>query len=135
MALIYLGSTNVLSSQRTSRIIVPILRWFWPSVSQETLRQVQVVVRKMGHVTEYAILAALCWRALRPPARGEPRSWSFRDAAWAFTLATAYAATDEIHQTFVSTRYGSAWDVLIDAFGAFVGLGLVWWVGRWRRRW
>jgi VanZ family protein len=67
------------------------------------------VLRKAAHMTEYALLACLLWRALR-------------DDALAFYGALLYAVTDELHQTFVRGRHGSATDVLIDSVGAFVGL-------------
>ena len=69
------------------------------------------VLRKGAHMTEYAILAVLLLRATR-------------SYAWAFPLAVAYAATDEIHQLFVRGRHGSPVDVAIDAVGALIGLAL-----------
>jgi VanZ family protein len=70
------------------------------------------VLRKGAHVTEYVVLGALLARALG------------RDAA-AFAAGVAYAATDEIHQHFVSGRHASPIDVAIDATGVALGL-LVW---------
>jgi VanZ family protein len=71
-----------------------------------------LVLRKLAHMTEYAILAVLLARALG-------------SYAWAFGLAVAYAATDEVHQLFVRGRHGSPIDVGIDAVGALIGLGLL----------
>ena len=76
-----------------------------------------LVLRKLAHMTEYAVLALLLLRA----------TGSY---AWAFAAAVAYACTDEFHQTFVRGRHGTPVDVGIDAVGALVGL-LVW---RRRRR-
>jgi VanZ family protein len=70
------------------------------------------VLRKLAHVTEYAILGALLVRAL---GRELP----------AFLAAVAYAATDEIHQHFVHGRHASPVDVAIDAAGVLVGI-LAW---------
>jgi VanZ family protein len=70
-----------------------------------------LVLRKLAHMTEYAILAALLLRALRR-------------AAPAALLAIAYAASDELHQHFVSGRHASPVDVAIDAVGVGVGLAL-----------
>ena len=70
------------------------------------------VLRKCAHMTEYAVLAALLYRALD---RELP----------AFVGAVAYAATDELHQHFVPGRHASAVDVAIDAVGATIGL-LAW---------
>jgi VanZ family protein len=70
-----------------------------------------LVLRKCAHATEYAILAVLLWRALG------------RELL-AFAIAVFYAVTDEVHQTFVAGRHGSPRDVLIDAFGAALGLAV-----------
>jgi VanZ family protein len=64
------------------------------------------VVRKAAHMFEFGLLWWLWWRAL---GYGDPR------AAIAITLF--YAATDELHQTFVEDRVGSVLDWTIDAAG------------------
>ena len=86
-------------------------------------------------LTEYAILALLVWRALRKPMKREPRPWKGSEARLALVFAALYASTDEFHQTFVPSRQGSVWDVLLDTSGAAFGLLLLWLLGRWRRRW
>jgi|RhiMetdeSRZDD1v2_1073273.scaffolds.fasta_scaffold783513_2 VanZ like protein len=68
-----------------------------------------LVLRKAAHVTEYAILGALLFRALE---RELP----------AFAIGLAYAVTDEIHQHFVHGRHASPVDVLIDAAGIAIGI-------------
>jgi VanZ family protein len=70
------------------------------------------VLRKGAHVTEYAILGALLYRALK------------REAP-ALAAGIAYAATDELHQHFVRGRHASPVDVAIDALGVTVGM-LAW---------
>jgi VanZ family protein len=70
------------------------------------------VLRKGAHVTEYAVLGALLYRAL---AREAP----------ALAGGIAYAATDELHQHFVRGRHASPVDVAIDAVGLALGM-LVW---------
>jgi VanZ family protein len=70
------------------------------------------VLRKCAHITEYAILGALLYRALG------------REAL-ALTVGIAYAATDEFHQHFVRGRHASPVDVAIDAVGVALGM-LVW---------
>lgn len=72
-----------------------------------------VLLRKLAHAAEYAVLMLLWWRALRHVGGLESRAVA---AAW--TIAVAYAATDEWHQSFVTGRHGSPLDVLIDAGGA-----------------
>jgi VanZ family protein len=70
-----------------------------------------LVLRKAAHFAEYAILGALLVRALDRP-------------AIASALAIAYAATDELHQHFVSGRAGTVVDVAVDAVGVVVGVVL-----------
>lgn len=134
MAVIFVGSTNLLSSSNTSRLIGPIIRWFKPDASPQLVQNVQLVVRKTGHLLEYAILAVLvCW-ALTAGRGGTMAGMLPRDGVTAFGISTLYAVTDEIHQSFVSTRQGSAVDVLIDSVGAAVGLILLRMLTRRRRR-
>jgi VanZ family protein len=66
------------------------------------------VLRKIAHVTEYAILGFLLARAV--------------SELPAFVLGAAYAVTDEVHQSFVEGRHGAPRDVLIDAFGVAAGV-------------
>jgi VanZ family protein len=67
------------------------------------------ILRKGAHVTEYAVLGALLFRALgrEVPALG---------------LGLLYAATDEVHQHFVRGRHSSPFDVAFDACGLAVGV-------------
>lgn len=119
MVFIFIGSSDLLSAEHTSRYIGPFLRWFAPDISDPTIASVQLFVRKCGHLTEYAILAALLFRALRR----NPSDFR-RAAALAFLISTIYAAIDEFHQSFVPSRTGSAVDMAIDAAGALIGLAL-----------
>ena len=41
-------------------------------------------------------------------------------------MAAAFAASDEFHQSFVSTRTATAHDVMIDCSGAFAAVLLCW---------
>ena len=69
-----------------------------------------VALRKLAHVTEYAVLTFLWWRALQ----------GFGvDAALpgAVAISLLYACTDEFHQTFIDGRHGTPVDVGIDAIG------------------
>ena len=120
LGLIFLASTDLMSAEHTSRIIRSILRWFNPHISAASIARAQFFVRKAAHLSEYAILAVLFWRALRG------------GSAWAAKLSflfvitllvcAAFAASDEFHQSFVRSRTSSMRDVMIDIAGAFIGL-------------
>src|SRR5881398_3773458 len=124
MAIIFLGSTDMLSTEHTSRFLVPFLRWIDPQISFTTLNSIQLGIRKLGHLTEYAILAMLLWRALRSGTRWQIRmSISFLVAALASAI---FAASDEFHQSFVPSRTASPTDVMIDICGTLIGLSICW---------
>jgi VanZ family protein len=76
-----------------------------------------VVLRKLGHVTEYALLTAAWWWALRGLV-GTP-------LVWAVGISLAYSCTDEFHQTFVHGRDGTPRDVLIDSVGMALAVLLI----------
>jgi VanZ family protein len=78
-----------------------------------------LVLRKLAHTAEYAILGALLVRATGR-------------SGLALALGVAYAASDELHQAFVPGRLGSPLDVAIDAVGVAAGI-LLWQSVRARR--
>src|SRR5205814_3185223 len=65
LGVIFVGSTDLMSTEHTSRFIVPILLWLKPGMAPETIRSILFAVRKCAHLSEYAVLALLFWRALR----------------------------------------------------------------------
>jgi VanZ family protein len=119
MVLIFISSTDLMSAEHTSRFIGPFLRWFAPDISEATIGSVQLAVRKCAHFTEYAILAVLVCRALRQSVLRTGRIFVV-----SFFIAAVYAALDEFHQSFIASRTGSHWDVVIDCVGALAGLAL-----------
>jgi VanZ family protein len=72
------------------------------------------VGRKIVHASEYALLFFLWWRVLRE------RLGYVAALAPAWAIAAAYAATDELHQSFVKGRHATWVDVSIDSMGAAV---------------
>jgi VanZ family protein len=72
----------------------------------------EVILRKLGHVSGYALLTTLWWWALSGVTR--------RPLLVAVCIAFAYACTDELHQSFVHGRTGTPVDVGIDAIGMAV---------------
>ena len=126
-AIIFFASSDAGSSGHTSRFLRPLLLWLKPGLSDAALDTAIYVIRKASHVTEYAILTALLWRALRN--RGQVSAkfpWDWRLAARAFGLVAAYAVSDEAHQLFVPAREGRVRDVLYDSAGAAVALLALW---------
>lgn len=114
MAMILWLASDTGSAERTGRIILPVLRFLFPGSSPLQLDAMHALVRKGGHLIEYAVLAGLWLRAF-VVGRGSAR----RRAGWqAWAVAVAWAMIDETYQTTVGSRTGSAIDVAVDAAGA-----------------
>ena len=118
MAVISGLSTDAFSAAQTGRLLMPLLRLLFPAASLATLDLLHVVIRKGAHVTEFAILALLWYRALDWPRSG----WQNKAALTAFVLAAGFGALDEAHQLFVPSRTASIVDVGWDGLGAVLGL-------------
>ncbi|MEB3223838.1 MAG: VanZ family protein [Candidatus Sericytochromatia bacterium] len=109
MALIYLLSAQSNSGEHSSALVTWLLGLIGLSAEPPGLAAMQFAIRKLGHLSEYAVLAALLGWALRPGQRRWATAWG---------LAVAWAATDEWHQAFVPNRVGTPADVVIDGVGA-----------------
>jgi VanZ family protein len=121
-AVILLASTDAFSGANTGSVLERVLVWFTGHpVAPATLDRLNFLIRKSAHLTEYGILGALAFRAIR----GEQRLWSLRWSVGAILLAAFVASIDEIHQTFVPSRTGTFHDVLLDAAGATVAQILI----------
>lgn len=121
MAIIFTGSSDAHSSEHSSRIIEPLLHWLFPDLSQAHAENINLFIRKCAHLTEYAILALLVWRALHQSKNNLP-TWSWPKVGGTLLVVFLYAATDEYHQSFVPTRTAHFTDVLIDTTGAAIAL-------------
>src|SRR5206468_12433340 len=98
LGVIFVGSTSVMSAEHTSHYVVPFLLWLKPGMSPGTIWTILVVARKCAHVTEYAILALLLWRALRSVPVFHAKTLILSGAV--LLGCAAFAASDEFHQTF-----------------------------------
>jgi VanZ family protein len=102
------------------------LIFFMSSMSDFRLRPKNVLVPKLAHVVEYAVLTVLLIRALIGE-RIAPR----RAVVIAGLIALGYAASDEFHQSFVPNRHPSGLDIGIDAVGiGIVAFAVVSWLRR-----
>jgi VanZ family protein len=102
-----------------TRVWLPVLAWAAVIFALSAIPDLgtglggwDLVLRKIAHAAEYALLGALLVRATTRP---RP----------AFALGVLYAVSDEIHQAFVPGRHGAPLDVAIDAVG--VGIGILLW--------
>lgn len=76
-------------------------------------------LRGLAHLASYATLAALLLFALSGGWRP-----TLGASLIALAVAVLYGAGDELHQSLVPTRNGRVDDLVIDAIGALVGIGV-----------
>lgn len=119
MAVVLALSSAGFSAEKTGSMLHPLLGWLLPGLTREHLGAIHGAVRKLAHFTEYAILAALWFRALRRNGAVRPAA----AAGLALGISVVCAMIDEGHQALVSARTGSPGDVLIDTLGAVVAVG------------
>lgn len=94
----------------------PLLEWLFGPIPEPRFEFIHFLVRKAAHLTVYATLSALWFRARRGPRAGWQASW----ALLALVVSVLVASGDELHQSFVPSRTGTPWDVLLDSFGALL---------------
>ena len=121
MSIIFWMSTENFSAQNTSLIIEPAIRYLMPSISPEKVKMIQGAIRKLAHLTEYFILGILLFRAFRSGSKElRIRRWAF----YSILFVVLYAAGDEFHQSFVSTRTASLLDIGLDTLGGILAQGV-----------
>ncbi len=86
-------------------------------VTRQYFGPFNILLRKAGHVSEFALLFLLLRRAIAHTISG----------ALPINIATIlvtvlYAASDEYHQSFVPGRTSSIYDVAVDSAGIAIGL-------------
>jgi VanZ family protein len=96
-----------------------MLEFLFPSAPEEILIVYHGYIRKLAHVTVYAILAFWASRAFASSSQKILRQFWF---ACAFVVVLLVASTDETNQSFLDSRTGSIYDVLLDASG---GLAMI----------
>ena len=132
MALIFGASADSHSYEHSSRIIVPLLHWLFPRMPPYQVYEIHHLFRKGCHLTIYAVLGLLVFRALSHARTDLPR-WSWPRVGGTVLIVFLYAASDEFHQSFVPTRTALFSDVCIDTAGGSVGLLFLWICHCWRK--
>ncbi len=115
-------STSGFDTSFTLKVLRAANDFFELGLAAARLREINAVVRKLGHVTEYFILGILLWRALR---RGRETAWRWSWALGTFALGVAWAGLDELHQRFERGRGSSIVDVGWDGLGLLLGLAIL----------
>ena len=133
--MIFTVSSDVDSVRHSSTLFEPFVRWIFPRMSQDHVEELHHLFRKFCHLTEYAFLAVLAWRAIRQPGLKDRRPWRRDEAGLALAIVLLYAASDELHQVFVPGRTGQFSDVVVDVAGGAIGLTVLWCGGKTFKLW
>lgn len=141
MLVIFSASSDTQSYRHSSRFFEPLMHWLFPQMPQAQVEFIHYLVRKTGHLAEFALLALLLWRAIRhtrrppiAPGRSEG-GWCWDEAGLSLAIVFLYAATDEFHQVFVALRTALVSDVIVDTSGGIIGLLLLWLTGKIFKHW
>ncbi|MTI80452.1 MAG: VanZ family protein [Firmicutes bacterium] len=123
MALIFNLSSQVAEqsnqlSTGITKVIVDTVEQVAPKAEFD-IESFNHMLRKNAHFFAYLVLGILVINALK-------RSGvvGFKGIILAFLICILYAISDEAHQMFVPGRGPGIRDVLIDSFGASVGIGV-----------
>ena len=101
---------------------LPVFLWAAVIFAFSTIPQIKVsqfflwdfIAKKTAHVSEYAILFALIFRATKG-------SWIL-----SFLATMLYAVSDEFHQSFVPGRTETFFDLGFDLTGANIASYIIW---------
>lgn len=121
---------SILSGKQKRLVVfywLPVLFWCAgiyylsdiPSLRSDFPGEWDFLLRKLAHITEYAVLVFLFYRAA---SQGVGRR---RALAYAALFALTFALSDEYHQSFIAGRSGNAVDVSIDSLGIFLSVFLI----------
>jgi VanZ family protein len=125
LIVIAIESTSYLSAHTTSRILYPVLHFLF-GLSHVQFEHWHFYIRKSGHVLGYGLLSFLLFRAWRETLPSINNSkWTMRWATIAVIGTALVASLDEWHQSYIPSRTGTPWDVLLDTSAGIVAQVLI----------
>lgn len=115
ICVIFYSSTGNASMAMTSGLLRPWLEMFFSS--EDTIYLANVIIRKIAHLTYYALLAIFAIFAVI----GSPFEWVKKNWIWSILgLVLVVASIDEFIQSFYPSRGSSVWDVMLDCVGGSI---------------
>ena len=130
VAIICVESTDTLSSQNTSSFLRPIVERWFGHINDNSWELYHHYLRKTGHFIGYGLVAFTFLRAwlytLTQRGPSTLIAWRLESSILAILSTAIVASCDEYHQTFIPSRTGSPYDVLLDTAGACALCLLVW---------
>lgn len=118
-ALIFYLSTQTFAPDFTRSFLATILSLLHCQVSPATFGTLHTGLRKMAHLTEYAIFALLLYVY---PDEEDQTMWRPRRALTCIVVVALYSLTDEFHQLYVPQRHSSLMDCGLDTLGASLAM-------------
>ncbi|MGA3087198.1 MAG: VanZ family protein [Terriglobales bacterium] len=130
VGIISIESSDAFSSANTGSMLYALMTRLFGEIDLYNFLVFHHYLRKTGHVVGYGMLCLLLlrgWRATLDPGRTQLA----RTALLAWLGTVFVAAMDEWHQSFIPSRTGTVWDVMLDSAA---GLGFVLVAYFWLRR-
>jgi VanZ family protein len=128
VGLISIESTSYLSSENTGRALYALVVRIFGKVDFHQFEVWHHYLRKTGHVIGYGMLSLLLLRGLRSTFEAAGHVFNLRAAAAAWIGTVFVASLDEWHQSYIPSRTGTPWDVVLDSAAAlaFLVLAYLW---------
>ncbi len=130
VAIICVESTDTFSAQNTSGWLRPIVEHWIGHINDISWDLYHHYLRKTGHFVGYGLVALTFLRAwlhtLTQRGQSTLIAWRLESSILAIFSTAIVASCDEYHQTFIPSRTGSPYDVLLDTCGATMLCLLVW---------
>jgi VanZ family protein len=130
VCIIAFESTDFFSSENTSSMLYSLLVRLFGHVDVHSFLVFHHYLRKTGHVIGYGMLSLLLLRGWRATFGWIP-TLLLRATLLAWLGTLSVAALDEWHQSFIPSRTGTVWDVLLDSVAGVAFLVIAYW---WLRR-
>ncbi len=127
VCLIAFESTDFFSSENTGSMLYTLWVHVFGNVDLHFFVVFHHYLRKTGHVVGYGMLSLLLLRGWRATLGCIP-GLLLRATLLAWLGTLSVAALDEWHQSFIPSRTGTVWDVLLDSVAgvAFLVIAYLW---------
>jgi VanZ family protein len=125
IVLITFESSDFFSSQNTGSVLYTILTRLFGHINLYDFLIFHHYLRKTGHVVGYGMLSLLLLRGWRATFH---YTLLVRAALLSWLGTACVAALDEWHQSFIPSRTGTIWDVMLDSVAgvAFLIVAYLW---------
>jgi VanZ family protein len=130
VCLIAFESTDFFSSENTGSMLYSLWKHLFGNVDLHFFIVFHHYLRKTGHVVGYGMLSLLLLRGWRATL-GRVPALLLRATLLAWLGTLSVAALDEWHQSFIPSRTGTVWDILLDSVAGVAFLVIAYW---WLRR-